>query len=73
MLKYKIAERLDDIRWERAQAVLKCQCLGDVNRELVQPILRSKKIGSATKSMVLSLFNLTTPTDEWLKKTTTGN
>ena len=43
MLKYKIAERLDDIRWERAQAVLKCQCLGDVNRELVQPILRSKK------------------------------
>ena len=66
MLKHKIAERMDDIRWERAQAVLKCQCLGDVNRELVQPILRSKKIGSATKSMILCLFNLAVPTDEWL-------
>ena len=32
MLQHKIAERLDDIRWEKAQAVLKCQCLGDVNR-----------------------------------------
>ena len=53
MIKHKIAQRLDDLRWQKAQAVLKCQYLGDVNRELVQPILRSKKVGSATKAMVL--------------------
>lgn len=68
MLKHYIAKRMDVLRWAEADLWRRNYLGGPVWRDVVQPVLKNKKLTAKAKSMILCMINQTIPTSEWLKK-----
>ena len=66
MFKHYIAKRMDDLRWAEADTARRDRLGGPVCREVLQPVLKNKKLTAKAKSMILCMINKTIPTSEWL-------
>ena len=68
MFKHDVAMRMDELRWAEAESARRDGIGGPVCREVLQPVLKNKKLTAKAKSMILCMINQTIPTSEWLNK-----
>ena len=68
MFRHYVAMRMDEPRWAEAESTRRKGLGRPVCREVLQPVLKNKKLTAKAKSMILCMINQTAPTSEWLKK-----